>query len=190
MIARGVICSSAGNHAQGVALAARKRGLAPSIVMPTTTPPIKVEAVVALGGEVVLNGLTYDDANRTLSSSSAKTGLAFVHPFDDPDVIAGQGTIALELERQWARAPAAIFVPVGGGGLIGGIGAYVKERYPEHRGRRRRAVRVREHARSRCTRANPSRSTTSARSPTASPCVASATRRFDSRARSSTRSCS
>ncbi len=134
MIERGVICSSAGNHAQGVALAARKHGLDATIVMPTTASPIKVEAVAALGGEVVLEGLTYDDATRFALELAAKTGRAFVHPFDDPDVIAGQGTIALELERQWRdRPPAAIFVPVGGGGLIGGIGAYVKERYPEVR---------------------------------------------------------
>jgi threonine dehydratase len=134
MIERGVICSSAGNHAQGLALAARKHGLDATIVMPTTAAQIKVEAVAALGGEVVLEGLTYDDANRFALDLAQKTGRAFVHPFDDPDVIAGQGTIALELERQWGdRPPAAIFVPVGGGGLIGGIGAYVKERYPEVR---------------------------------------------------------
>jgi threonine dehydratase len=133
MIERGVICSSAGNHAQGVALAARKHGLDATIVMPTTASPIKVEAVAALGGEVVLEGLTYDDANRFALDLAAKTGRAFVHPFDDPDVIAGQGTIALELERQWRAPPTAIFVPVGGGGLIGGIGAYVKQRYPEVR---------------------------------------------------------
>jgi threonine dehydratase len=133
MIERGVICSSAGNHAQGLALAARKHGLDATIVMPTTAAQIKVEAVAALGGEVVLEGLTYDDANRFALDLAQKTGRAFVHPFDDPDVIAGQGTIALELERQWDVPPAAIFVPVGGGGLIGGIGAYVKERYPEVR---------------------------------------------------------
>ncbi len=130
---RGVICSSAGNHAQGVALAARKHGLRAVIVMPTTTPSIKVDAVVALGGEAVLTGVTYDDANRHAVELAASEGLSFVHPFNDPDVIAGQGTIALELERQWPRKPEAIFVPVGGGGLIGGIGAYVKERHPNVR---------------------------------------------------------
>jgi threonine dehydratase len=132
-IERGVICSSAGNHAQGVALAARKHGLDATIVMPKTASAIKIEAVAALGGNVVLEGLTYDDANRYAFELAAKTGREFVHPFDDPDVIAGQGTIALELERQWDEPPAAIFVPVGGGGLIGGIGAYVKHHYPDVR---------------------------------------------------------
>jgi len=129
-VERGVICASAGNHAQGVALAARKHGLDATIVMPTTASAIKVEAVAALGAEVVLEGLTYDDASRYALELAAKTGREFVHPFDDPDVIAGQGTIAVELERQWDAPPAAIFVPIGGGGLIGGIGAYVKHRYP------------------------------------------------------------
>jgi threonine dehydratase len=127
---KGVICSSAGNHAQGVALAARRYGLSAVIVMPRTTASIKVEAVAALGGEVVLEGATYDDANRHALELAAKRRLTFVHPFDDADVIAGQGTIALELERQWSRAPAAVFVPIGGGGLIGGIGAYLKQRQP------------------------------------------------------------
>jgi threonine dehydratase len=128
---RGVICSSAGNHAQGVALAARKRAAHATIVMPRTAPAIKIEAVAALGGEVVLEGLTYDDANRFALDLAARRGLAFVHPFNDPDVIAGQGTIALELEQQWARVPDAVFVPIGGGGLIGGMGAYLKQRHPE-----------------------------------------------------------
>ncbi|HUL81806.1 MAG TPA: threonine ammonia-lyase, biosynthetic [Gammaproteobacteria bacterium] len=129
-VERGVICASAGNHAQGVALAARKRGLDATVVMPKTASAIKVEAVAALGAEVVLEGLTYDDANRFALELAAETGREFVHPFDDPDVIAGQGTIAVELERQWDEPPAAIFVPVGGGGLIAGIGAYVKHRHP------------------------------------------------------------
>jgi threonine dehydratase len=129
-IERGVICASAGNHAQGVALAARKHGLDATIVMPKTASAIKVEAVAAFGAEVVLEGLTYDDANRYALELAAKSGREFVHPFDDPDVIAGQGTIALELERQWDEPPTAIFVPIGGGGLIGGIGAYVKQRHP------------------------------------------------------------
>jgi threonine dehydratase len=127
---RGVICSSAGNHAQGVALAARKLGLRAVIVMPKTTPSIKVDAVVALGGDAVLEGLTYDDANRHALELAMERRLTFVHPFNDPDVIAGQGTIALELEQQWPATPAAIFVPIGGGGLIGGIGAYLKHRHP------------------------------------------------------------
>ena len=125
----GVICSSAGNHAQGVALAARHHELRAVIVMPTTTPSIKLDAVAALGGEVVLHGNTYDDAHRRAVELAAAHKLTFVHPFDDPDVIAGQGTIALELERQWPRVPDAVFVPVGGGGLIGGVGAYLKQRY-------------------------------------------------------------
>jgi threonine dehydratase len=129
-LANGVICSSAGNHAQGVALAARKRGLRAVIVMPTTTPSIKVDAVDALGGEAVLHGATYDDANTHARELEAAQGLCFVHPFNDPDVIAGQGTIGAELERQWPKVPDAVFVPVGGGGLISGIGTYLKHRYP------------------------------------------------------------
>jgi threonine dehydratase len=129
-LANGVICSSAGNHAQGVALAARKRGLRAVIVMPKTTPSIKVEAVVALGGEVVLHGITYDECAAHAKELEEQHGLCYVHPFNDPAVIAGQGTIGAELERQWPRVPDAVFVPVGGGGLIGGIGAYLKHRYP------------------------------------------------------------
>jgi threonine dehydratase len=128
---RGVVCSSAGNHAQGVALAARKRGIHATIVMPKTAPSIKVEAVAAIGGEIVLEGLTYDDANRFALDLASRAGRAFVHPFNDPDVIAGQGTIAVELEQQWPAVPEAVFVPVGGGGLIGGIGSYLKQRHPE-----------------------------------------------------------
>src|SRR5512134_11562 len=129
-LANGVICSSAGNHAQGVALAARKRGLRAVIVMPTTAPSIKVDAVVALGGEAVLHGATYDDANAHARELETAQGLCFVHPFNDPDVIAGQGTIGAELERQWPKVPDAVFAPVGGGGLICGIGMYLKHRYP------------------------------------------------------------
>ena len=130
-LAKGVICSSAGNHAQGVALAARQRGVRAVIVMPQSTPSIKVDAVRAREGEVVLHGDTYDEAYERAMQLAAEQGLTFVHAFADPDVIAGQGTIALELTRQWRRPPAAIFVPVGGGGLIAGIGSYIKQLYPE-----------------------------------------------------------
>jgi threonine dehydratase len=129
-LARGVICSSAGNHAQGVALAAQRKGIRAVIVMPKSTPAIKVDAVRALGGEIVLHGEAYDEANEQASRLAAEQQLAFVHPFADPDVIAGQGTIAAELAEQWQRVPEAVFVPVGGGGLIGGIGAYLKSRFP------------------------------------------------------------
>jgi threonine dehydratase len=98
--------------------------------MPKLTPSIKVDAVVALGGEAVLHGETYDDAAAHARELEAAQGLCFVHPFDDPDVIAGQGTIAAELESQWPNVPDAVFVPIGGGGLIGGIGTYLKHRYP------------------------------------------------------------
>jgi threonine dehydratase len=121
----GVICSSAGNHAQGVALAARRRGLRAIIVMPTTTQAIKIDAVENLGAEVVLHGHTYD-----AGALAQRHDLEFIDPFADPDVIAGQGTIARELANQWPEEPAAVFVPVGGGGLISGIGAYLKTHYP------------------------------------------------------------
>ncbi|MGC4029433.1 MAG: threonine ammonia-lyase, biosynthetic [Steroidobacteraceae bacterium] len=130
---RGVICASAGNHAQGVALAARRRGIAAVIVMPVTTPQIKVQAVANLGGEVVLHGEVYDAAYEHALKIAAERQLVFVHPFDDPDVIAGQGTIAVEILRQTPGDIDAIFVPVGGGGLIGGIAAYVKYLYPRTR---------------------------------------------------------
>ncbi|MEO8308375.1 MAG: threonine ammonia-lyase, biosynthetic [Pseudomonadota bacterium] len=123
---RGVICASAGNHAQGVALAARRRGIPAVIVMPLTTPAIKVQAVVALGGEAVLHGEIYDTAYEFALKLAAERQLAFVHPFDDPDVIAGQGTIGVEILRQTPGPIDAIFIPVGGGGLIGGVAAYVK----------------------------------------------------------------
>ena len=129
---RGVICASAGNHAQGVALGARTRGIYAVIVMPLTTPEIKVQAVADLGGEIVLHGDDYDEANERATSSRA-SALVFVHPFDDPDVIAGQGTIAMEIMRQCTARIDAIFVPVGGGGLIAGIAAYAKSLYPASR---------------------------------------------------------
>jgi threonine dehydratase len=128
--ARGVICASAGNHAQGVALAARKRGIPAVIVMPQTTPSIKVQAVRDLGAEAVLHGDIYDAAYEHALTLARERHLIFVHPFDDPDVIAGQGTIGMEILRQSGGDIDAIFVPIGGGGLIAGIGAYVKTLYP------------------------------------------------------------
>jgi threonine dehydratase len=130
---RGVICASAGNHAQGVALAAHKRGVPATIVMPVTTPHIKVQAVKDLGGDVVLHGDEYDVAFEHAMELQRERNLVYVHAFDDPDVIAGQGTIAIEILRQTGTAPDAIFVPIGGGGLIGGIAAYVKYLYPNVR---------------------------------------------------------
>jgi threonine dehydratase len=128
---RGVICASAGNHAQGVALGARTRGIRAVVVMPVTTPEIKVQAVADLGAEIVLHGDDYDAANDHAIGVARDRNLVFVHPFDDPDVIAGQGTIAMEILRQWhGDVIEAIFVPIGGGGLIGGISAYVKALYP------------------------------------------------------------
>ena len=132
-IKAGVICSSAGNHAQGVALAAQRRGVRAVIVMPVTTPSIKVDAVIALGGEVVLHGDTYDDAYHKARALEATEALTFIHPFDDPAVIAGQGTIGMEILRQHGPDIHAIFVPVGGGGLVAGISAYVKSLWPEIR---------------------------------------------------------
>ncbi len=129
-LAAGVICSSAGNHAQGVALAADRRRIRAVIVMPVTTPSIKVEAVRALGGEVILHGDTYDDAYAHARTLEQEHGLIFIHPFDDPDVIAGQGTIAVEVMRQAEDKVDAIFVPIGGGGLIAGIAVYVKSLHP------------------------------------------------------------
>ena len=130
---RGVICASAGNHAQGVALAAQRLGCKALVVMPTTTPSLKVDAVRALGGEVVLHGDSYSDAYAHALELEAERGLTFVHPFDDPDVIAGQGTIAMEILRQHPGPIDAIFVAVGGGGLVSGIAAYIKAVRPEIR---------------------------------------------------------
>ena len=128
---RGVITASAGNHAQGVALSARHLGIRAVIVMPKTTPDIKVQAVRALEAEVVLAGDHYSEAQIHCDRLAEERGLTFIHAFDDPLVIAGQGTIANEIVRQHPRDLAAIFVPVGGGGLIAGIGAYVKCVVPE-----------------------------------------------------------
>ncbi|MEX2495880.1 MAG: threonine ammonia-lyase, biosynthetic [Woeseia sp.] len=132
-LARGVICSSAGNHAQGVALAASRRGARAVIVMPVTTPSIKVDAVRVLGGEVILHGDSYDDAQQHARTLQEQQGLTFVHPFDDPDVIAGQGTIGREILEQSRGKIDAVFVPIGGGGLIAGIAAYIKEKDPRIR---------------------------------------------------------
>ena len=128
---RGVIASSAGNHAQGVALSASYLNCRAVIVMPITTPEMKVRAVRALGAEVALHGETYDEAYQEAMRRSEKDGLTFIHPFDDPEVIAGQGTIALEILRQIQDPPDAIYVAVGGGGLIGGIATYVKSLWPQ-----------------------------------------------------------
>ena len=128
---RGVICASAGNHAQGVALSAARLGCRAVIVMPTTTPPVKIDAVKARGGEVVLFGDSYSDAYDHALTLEKKLKLTFVHPFDDPDVIAGQGTIGMEILRQHPGPIHAIFVAIGGGGLIAGVAAYVKAVRPE-----------------------------------------------------------
>ncbi|MEI6724062.1 MAG: pyridoxal-phosphate dependent enzyme, partial [Betaproteobacteria bacterium] len=130
---RGVIAASAGNHAQGVALAAQVLGCKAVIVMPVTTPGIKVDAVTARGAEVVLIGDSYSDAYEHALTLQKKRKLVFVHPYDDPDVIAGQGTIGMEILRQHPKPIHAIFVAVGGGGLISGIAAYVKSVRPDIR---------------------------------------------------------
>jgi threonine dehydratase len=129
--ARGVICASAGNHAQGVAFSAGRLGIRAVIVMPTTTPSIKVRAVATLGGEVVLHGDGFDAARAHAADLAERHGYVFVHPFDDPDVIAGQGTIGMELLRQHSGPIGAIYVPIGGGGLAAGVAAYVKFLRPE-----------------------------------------------------------
>jgi threonine dehydratase len=130
-LARGVICASAGNHAQGVALAAQRLGAPATIVMPVTTPRIKVTAVSARGAKVELHGDSYHEAYLHARTVAKKKKLTFVHPYDDPLVIAGQGTIGVEILRQHPRAIDAIFVPVGGGGLIAGIASYVKRVSPK-----------------------------------------------------------
>jgi threonine dehydratase len=129
--ARGVIAASAGNHAQGVALAAQRLGCTATIVMPVTTPQIKIAAVEARGARVVLHGDSYSDAYAKAQAMQKTSGATFVHPYDDPDVIAGQGTIGMEILRQWQAPLDAIFVAIGGGGLVSGVGAYVKRVRPE-----------------------------------------------------------
>ncbi len=128
---RGVICASAGNHAQGVALSAKRLGVRAVIVMPTTTPAIKIDAVKRHGGEVVLAGESYSDAYGHAKELEKTEKLTFVHPYDDPDVIAGQGTIAMEILRQHPKPIHAIFCCVGGGGLLAGVAAYVKRVRPD-----------------------------------------------------------
>ena len=124
--ARGVICASAGNHAQGVALSAHKLGCRAVIVMPTTTPQVKVDAVRTLGAEIVLFGDSYSDAAGHAVQLQTEQGLTFVHPFDDPDVIAGQGTVGMEILRQHQGELHAVFVAIGGGGLVSGVANYIK----------------------------------------------------------------
>jgi threonine dehydratase len=130
---RGVITSSAGNHAQGVALAAERLRTPATIVMPATTPQIKVDAVRIRGAKVVLDGDSYDEAYARALELARRRDLTFVHPYDDPDVIAGQGTIAVEILRQCSEPIHAIVVPIGGGGLVAGIAAFVKRLRPEVR---------------------------------------------------------
>jgi threonine dehydratase len=129
--ARGIITASAGNHSQGVAFSAKKLGLKATIVMPRTTPDIKVDAVRAMGAEVVLIGDSYSDAKAHSDTMVAETGLTFIHPFDDPLVIAGQGTIGAEILSHSQHGPSVVFVPVGGGGLIAGIAGYLKQLRPD-----------------------------------------------------------
>ena len=131
--AKGVITASAGNHAQGVAFAAKRLGIRAVIVMPQTTPAIKVDAVSEMGAEIILEGDTFAEAKERCDALITETGLIFVHPFDDPLVVAGQGTIGDEILRQSKGKPHAVFVPIGGGGLIAGIGAYIKAVQPDVR---------------------------------------------------------
>ena len=133
-LAKGVICASAGNHAQGVAMGARRLGCQAIIVMPVTTPQVKIDAVARFGGDnvqIVLHGESYSDAALHAKALEQKKGLTFVHPFDDPDVIAGQGTVAMEILRQHSGPIDAVFVAIGGGGLISGVAAYIKAVRPE-----------------------------------------------------------
>ncbi len=130
---RGVICASAGNHAQGVALSARKRGIRATIVMPRTTPEIKVKAVESMGATVVLAGDSYSDASEQAYRLRDESGAVFVHPYDDPQVIAGQGTIAEEILRQSPNDIDTVFIPIGGGGLAAGMAIYLKHYSPDTR---------------------------------------------------------
>ena len=129
----GVIAASAGNHAQGVAYAAKKLGINSTIVMPTTTPEIKVNSVRRLGAKIVLEGDSFDEAYQYAKNLAKKDQLTFIHPYDDPLVIAGQGTIGKEILESNLKNIDSVFVPVGGGGLLAGIGAYIKEKNPKIR---------------------------------------------------------
>jgi len=131
--ARGVIAASAGNHAQGVALAGKQLGIKAVIVMPRTTPEIKVESVRALGGKAILKGDSFEEAYAHAQELAERDGMTFIHPYDDLDVIAGQGTVGMELQRQHPDDIEAVFIPVGGGGLIAGVAAYLKHLRPEIR---------------------------------------------------------
>ena len=126
----GIICASAGNHAQGVALSCQKLGINATIVMPQTTPKIKTQSVRAYGACVILEGDSYSDAAEHCNTLVSETGATFIHPFDDPSVIAGQGTIGYEILQQCSN-PDYIFIPVGGGGLLAGVASYIKELYPD-----------------------------------------------------------
>jgi len=128
---QGIITASAGNHAQGVALAAQRLSLSAVIVMPKTTPGIKISAVRNLGGQVILHGNTYDEAYEYANNMATEKQMTFIHPYDDPDVIAGQGTVAMELLQQHPDDIHAVFVPVGGGGLIAGVATYIKQVRPD-----------------------------------------------------------
>lgn len=131
LLARGVIAASAGNHAQGVAMSAQRLGCRAVIVMPETTPQIKIDAVKNRGGEVVLKGVSYNDAYDYAMELVARDGLTYIAPFDDPDVIAGQGTVGMEIVSQHARPIDAVFLPIGGGGLAAGVAAFVKQVRPD-----------------------------------------------------------
>lgn len=128
---QGVVAASAGNHAQGVALAAQKLAISALIVMPTTTPGIKVEAVRGFGAEIILHGDSYDEAYAYALTIAEQQGRIFIHPYDDPEVIAGQGTVAAELMRQHSEPFEAVFIPVGGGGLLAGMACYIKHFWPQ-----------------------------------------------------------
>jgi threonine dehydratase len=130
-LSRGVVAASAGNHAQGLALAALKLGVKATIVMPRTTPQIKVDAVRARSGKVILHGDTYDEASIFAKKLVDEKGMVYVHPYDDPEIIAGQGTVGMEILRQVTGPLDAVFVPVGGGGLAAGVAAYIKYVRPE-----------------------------------------------------------